>query len=51
VRRLLLSADASELRAAQQRVAVLAAGLPGADVATMMQEDPALLFEDLEPSE
>jgi hypothetical protein len=33
------------------RLEVLTAGLPGADIAAMVQEDPRLLFEELESSE
>jgi hypothetical protein len=46
----LLGASVAELQAAKQRVDVLAAHLPGADVAFMVQEDPNLMFEELEPS-
>ncbi len=49
--RLLLGASVADLQTAKQRVDVLAARLPGADVAFMVQEDPHLMFEDLEPSE
>lgn len=48
--RLLLGASEADLQAAKQRVDVLAAHLPGADIAWMVQEDPSLMFEELEPS-
>lgn len=48
--RVLLGASVADLQAAKQRVDVLTAHLPGADVAFMVQEDPNLMFEELEPS-
>jgi hypothetical protein len=48
--RLMLGASEADLLAARQRVDVLTQHLPGADVAFMVQEDPSLIFEDLEPS-
>lgn len=48
--RLMLGATEEDLHAARQRVDVLRQHLPGADIAFMVQEDPSLIFEDLEPS-
>lgn len=50
-RRLLLGVSARELHVAKQRVDRLTHGLPGADVAAMLEEDPSLLFEELDTSE
>ncbi|KAF8061920.1 hypothetical protein HT031_004180 [Scenedesmus sp. PABB004] len=47
----LLGCDAAVLTdVVAPRVAALAAGMPGADIAGMVQEEPVLLFEELEPS-
>lgn len=46
----MLGSSEADLHAAKQRVDVLTEHLQGADVAFMVQEDPFLMFEDLEPS-
>jgi hypothetical protein len=46
----MLGAGEDDLRAARQRVDVLTQHLPGADIGFMVQEDPSIIFEDLEPS-
>jgi hypothetical protein len=50
--RLLLGCECCYLTdVVKPRLEVLTAGLPGADIAAMVQEDPRLLFEELESSE
>jgi hypothetical protein len=50
-RRLLLGCECCYLTdVVKPRLEVLTAGLPGADIAAMVQEDPRLLFEELESS-
>jgi hypothetical protein len=50
--RLLLGCECCYLTdVVKRRLEVLTAGLPGADIAAMVQEDPRLLFEELESSE
>lgn len=52
LRRLLLGCECCYLTdVVKPRLEVLTAGLPGADIAAMVQEDPRLLFEELESSE
>jgi hypothetical protein len=46
----MLGSSEAELHVAKQRVDVLTEHLQGADVPFMVQEDPLLMFEDLEPS-
>jgi hypothetical protein len=49
--RLLLGCECRYLTdVVKPRLELLAAGLPGADIAAMVQEDPCLLFEELESS-